>query len=62
MSTSRTRDTELLVCFRSNMGFRSCLEGSLDGGNGWVIMANSDESEQFIFDELPRRIRRAYGW
>jgi CubicO group peptidase (beta-lactamase class C family) len=45
-----------------NWGFRSDLEGTLDGGNGFIIMANSDDANPILFSELPARIRAAYGW
>ena len=45
-----------------NWGFRSNLEGHLEGGNGYVIMANSDDANPLMFRELPVRIREAYGW
>ena len=45
-----------------NWGFRGNFVGSLDGGNGYVILANSSEANSVIFQELPARIRSAYGW
>lgn len=45
-----------------NWGFRSNFEAHLDGGNGFVIMANSDDANPLIFQELPARIRAIYGW
>jgi CubicO group peptidase (beta-lactamase class C family) len=45
-----------------NWGFRSNFEASLDGGNGFVIMANSDDANPMMFSEIPARIRAAYGW
>ncbi len=45
-----------------NWGFRGNLVGSLEGGNGYVILANSSEANPVIFFELPARIRAAYGW
>ena len=45
-----------------NWGFRSNFEAHLDGGNGFVIMANSDDANPLIFQELPARIRAVYGW
>jgi CubicO group peptidase (beta-lactamase class C family) len=45
-----------------NWGFRSDLEATLDGGNGFVIMANSDDANPMIFSEIPARIRAASGW
>lgn len=45
-----------------NWGFRGNLVGSLEGGNGYVILANSSEANLVIFVELPTRIRAAYGW
>ena len=45
-----------------NWGFRSNLDAHLEGGNGFIIMANSGESNPILFAELPRRIRAAYGW
>ena len=45
-----------------NWGFRGNFVGSLEGGNGYVILANSSEANPVIFFELPARIRAAYGW
>lgn len=45
-----------------NWGFRANFEGHLEGGNGFVIMANSDDANPLVFMELPARIRAAYGW
>ncbi len=45
-----------------NWGFRANFQGSLKGGNGFIIMANSDRSNPIVFEELPARIRSAYGW
>ena len=45
-----------------NWGFRSDLEATLDGGNGFVIMANSDDANPMMFSEIPTRIRAVYGW
>ena len=45
-----------------NWGFRGNFVGSLEGGNGYVILANSSEANPVIFQELPARIRAAYGW
>lgn len=45
-----------------NWGFRVNFEGHLEGGNGFVIMANSDDANPLVFTELPARIRAAYGW
>ncbi|MFN8060440.1 MAG: serine hydrolase domain-containing protein [Vicinamibacterales bacterium] len=45
-----------------NWGFRSDFEAHLEGGNGFVIMANSDDANPLIFQELPARIRAVYGW
>lgn len=45
-----------------NWGFRSNLEAHLEGGNGFVIMANSDDANPIVFGELPARIRAVYGW
>jgi len=45
-----------------NWGFRGNFVGSLEGGNGYVILANSSEANPVIFVELPARIRAAYGW
>ncbi len=45
-----------------NWGFRGNFVGSLEGGNGYVILANSSEANPVIFVELPMRIRAAYGW
>ena len=45
-----------------NWGFRTNLEAHLKGGNGFVILSNSDDANPIIFYELPARIRKAYGW
>ncbi len=45
-----------------NWGFRGNFVGSLEGGNGYVILANSDDANPIIFPELPTRIREVYGW
>jgi CubicO group peptidase (beta-lactamase class C family) len=45
-----------------NWGFRSNLHASLEGGNGYVIMANSGDSNPLLFAEIPARIREVYGW
>ncbi len=45
-----------------NWGFRGNFVGSLEGGNGYVILANSSEANPVVFVELPTRIRAAYGW
>ena len=45
-----------------NWGFRGNFVGSLDGGNGYVILASGSEANPVIFFELPARIRAAYGW
>jgi len=45
-----------------NWGFRGNFVGSLEGGNGYVILANSSEANPVIFFELPARIRSAHGW
>ncbi len=45
-----------------NWGFRSNFEAHLEGGNGFVIMANSDDANPVLFRELPARIRAVYGW
>ena len=45
-----------------NWGFRANFVGSLEGGNGFIIMANSDRANPIVFEELPKRIRSAYGW
>ena len=45
-----------------NWGFRGNLVGSLEGGNGYVILASSSEANPVVFVELPTRIRAAYGW
>ena len=47
----RREPYELLIC-----------TDHLEGGNGYVIMANSDDANPLIFVELPMRIREAYGW
>lgn len=36
--------------------------GSLEGGNGYVILATGGVANPVIFIELPTRIRAAYGW
>lgn len=43
-----------------NWGFRANLVGSLEGGDGFVIMANSDEANPMIFRELPARPRTLF--
>lgn len=45
-----------------NWGFRSNFEAHLEGGNGFVIMANSDDANPLMFAEIPMRIREVYGW
>ena len=45
-----------------NWGFRSNFEAHLAGGNGFIIMANSDDANPLVFQELPARIRAVYGW
>lgn len=45
-----------------NWGFRSNFEAHLEGGNGFVIMANSDDANPLMFSEIPTRIREVYGW
>ena len=45
-----------------NWGFRGNFVGSLEGGNGYVILASGSEANPVIFFELPMRIRAAYGW
>ena len=45
-----------------NWGFRGNLVGSLEGGNGYVILASGSVANPVIFVELPMRIRAAYGW
>jgi CubicO group peptidase (beta-lactamase class C family) len=45
-----------------NWGFRSNLEGHLTGGNGYIIMANSDDANPVIFSEIPARLRAIYEW
>ncbi len=45
-----------------NWGFRSNFDAHLEGGNGYIIMANSDDSNPIVFRELPTRIREVYGW
>ncbi len=45
-----------------NWGFRANFDGHLEGGNGYIIMANSDDANPIVFAELPRRIRLVYGW
>lgn len=43
-----------------NEGFRCVYYGSLEGGNGFVIMVNSDNFD--IIDEVSRSIAITYGW
>ena len=45
-----------------NWGFRGNFVGSLEGGNGYVILASGSVANPVIFFELPTRIRAAYGW
>ena len=45
-----------------NWGFRGNFVGSLEGGNGYVILASGSDANPVIFFELPMRIRAAYGW
>ena len=45
-----------------NWGFRGNFVGSLEGGNGYVILASGGVANPVIFVELPMRIRAAYGW
>lgn len=45
-----------------NWGFRSDFEAQLEGGNGFVIMANSDDANPLVLSEIPARIRSVYGW
>ncbi len=45
-----------------NWGFRANFEGHLEGGNGFIIMTNSDDANPLVFMELPARIRAVYGW
>ena len=45
-----------------NWGFRGNFVGSLEGGNGYVILASGSVGNPVIFVELPMRIRAAYGW
>ena len=45
-----------------NWGFRSNFEAHITGGNGFIIMANSDDANPLIYQELPARIRAVYGW
>ncbi|MYB17913.1 MAG: beta-lactamase family protein [Holophagales bacterium] len=45
-----------------NWGFRGNFVGSLEGGNGYVILATGSVANPVIFIELPTRIRAAYGW
>ena len=44
----------------ANEGFRSQYMGSLEGGNGIVIMVNSDQGA--IIPEIMNSIIRVYGW
>ncbi len=43
-----------------NEGFRCVYYGSLEGGNGFVVMVNSDNFE--IIHEVTRSIALTYGW
>lgn len=45
-----------------NWGFRGNFVGSLEGGNGYVILASGSVANPVIFVDLPMRIRAAYGW
>ena len=45
-----------------NWGFRGNFVGSLEGGNGYVILATGSVANPVVFIELPLRIRAAYGW
>jgi CubicO group peptidase (beta-lactamase class C family) len=44
----------------ANEGFRSQYYGSLDGGDGVVVMVNSDNGE--IIDEIINSVAKTYGW
>lgn len=43
-----------------NWGFRGNFVGSLEGGHGYVILANSSDSNPIVFFELPARLRALY--
>ncbi|MEM6706262.1 MAG: serine hydrolase domain-containing protein [Acidobacteriota bacterium] len=43
-----------------NWGFRGNFVGSLEGGNGYVILANSSDANPVVFFELPARLRALY--
>jgi CubicO group peptidase (beta-lactamase class C family) len=44
----------------ANVGFRSVYVGSLEGGNGVVVMVNSDNDA--IIDEIVNGVAAVYGW
>jgi hypothetical protein len=44
----------------ANEGFRSQYFGSLDGGDGVVVMVNSDNGK--IIDEIINSVAKTYGW
>ena len=44
----------------ANEGFRSQYYGSMDGGNGVVVMVNSDDGS--IMDEIINSVAAVYGW
>ena len=44
----------------ANEGFRCQYYGSMDGGNGVVVMVNSDNGR--ILDEIINSVATAYGW
>ena len=44
----------------ANEGFRCVYYGSTDGGNGFIVMVNSDNFD--IIDEVTKSIAITYGW
>lgn len=44
-----------------NDGFRATMEGTREGGKGFVIMTNSDSGVPLMM-EIARSIRREFGW
>lgn len=45
----------------ADAGFQASATASLEGGNGIVIMTNS-ENGHFLFPEIERTVLRVYGW
>ena len=45
-----------------NEGFLSTLRGSLDGGEGVVVMANADGAADTVVEGVVRTLARLYGW